>query len=49
MKSFHENDDTIIIKEADKGGAMVKMDKQHYREMVHTIINDAEYYEKKNR
>lgn len=41
-----QNDDTIVIKEADKGGATIIMDKQHYREMVDTIINDEEYYEK---
>ena len=46
MKSFNENDDTIIIKEAEKVGATVIMDKQQYREMVHTIIIDTEYYEK---
>ena len=43
MKAL-KNDDKIIIKEADKGGATVIMDKQHYKEMVHSIINDTEYY-----
>ena len=45
MKAL-KNDDTIIIKETDKGGATVIMDKQHYKEMVHSIINDTEYNEK---
>ena len=45
MKAL-KNDDTIIIKEADKGGATVIKNKQHYKEMVHSIITDTEYYEK---
>ena len=32
-----QNDHTIIIKEADKGGATVIMDREHYLEMVETI------------
>ena len=36
----------LLPNKADKGGATVIMDKQHYREMVNTIINDTEYYEK---
>ena len=35
-----------MIKEADKGGTKVIMDKEHYREMVEVIINDKDYYEK---
>ena len=41
-----QSDDTIIIKEADKGGATVIMNKEHYQEMVETIILDTDYYEK---
>ena len=44
-----QNDDSIVIKEADKGGGVgttVIMDKTHYKEMVETIINDNDYYEK---
>ena len=44
-----QNDDSIIIKEADKDGGRgttVIMDKTHYKEMVETIINDNDYYEK---
>ena len=40
-----QNDHTIIIKEADKGGATVIMDRKHYLEMVETTLNDKEYYE----
>ena len=40
-----KSDDTIIIKEADKGSTTVIMGKQHYREMVNTMISDMEYYE----
>ena len=38
-----QNDKSIIIKEADKGGATVIMDKEHYKQMVQTIINDSSY------
>ena len=41
-----QNNESIIIKEADKGGASVIMDKEHYKQMVETIINDSSYYEK---
>ena len=41
-----QNDDSIVIKEADKGGTTVIMDKTHYKEMVETIINDNDNYEK---
>ena len=40
-----QNDESIIIKEADKVGTTVIMDKEHYRELLHSIINDNEYYE----
>ena len=43
-----QNDNWIVIKEADKGGGgtTVIMAKTHYKEMVDTIINDNDYYEK---
>ena len=40
-----QSDHTIIIKEADKGGATVIMDREHYLKMVETTLNDTEYYE----
>ena len=40
------NDQSIVIKEADKGGTTVIMNNEHYQEMAETIINDNEYYEK---
>lgn len=43
-----KNDNTIIIKEADKGGASVIMDKEHYKSMVENILNDEAYYSKLN-
>ena len=39
-----KNDDTIIIKEADKGGATVIMDKTFYRAKVHEMLADNERY-----
>ena len=39
-----KNDDTIIIKEADKGGATVIMDKTFYRAKVHEMLADKEHY-----
>ncbi len=40
------NDDTIIIKEADKGGAIVIMDKEFYRQKILELLNDPENYQK---
>ena len=40
-----QNDHSIIIKEADKGGATVIMDREHYKEMVENTLNDRGYYE----
>lgn len=37
-------DNTIIIKEADKGEAIVIMDKDHYKEMVVEQLNDINFY-----
>lgn len=39
------SDNTIIIKEADKGGAIVIMDKDHYKEMVLEQLNDIHFYQ----
>ena len=39
-----KNDDTIIIKEADKGGATVIMNKTFYRAKVHEMLADNEHY-----
>ena len=38
------NDQNIIIKEADKGSAIVIMNKEDYKDMVLEIIKDTEYY-----
>ena len=40
------NDQSIIIKEADKGGAVVIMDREHYKEIVENMLLDKKYYEK---
>ena len=41
IKSLKEND-SIVIKEADKGGANVVMNKTHYYSMVVKILQDEE-------
>ena len=38
------NDPTIVIKEADKGGAVVIMDRDHYKRMVMQQLLDEEFY-----
>ena len=38
-----KEDNSIIIKEADKGGASVIMNKEDYKSMVETILNDEAY------
>lgn len=40
-----KNDESIIIKEADKGSAIVIMNKTDYKDMVMDIISDAGYYQ----
>ena len=40
------SDETIIIKQADKGGAIVIMDKEFYRRQVEKLLFDNEYYQK---
>ena len=45
IKSLKEND-SIIIKEADKGGAVVVMNKTHYYNIVVKILRGEETYKK---
>ena len=40
------NDKSIVIKEADKGGAVVIMDSEKYKQLVNGMLNDTNYYEK---
>ena len=40
------NDTSIVIKEADKGGATIKMDQSHYKDMVENTLKDNKFYEK---
>ena len=40
-----QNDKSIIIKEADKGGAVVCMDSDYYRDKILQMLSDKEYYE----
>ena len=47
IKSLKEND-SIVIKEADKGGAVVVMNKTHYYSMVVKILQDEVTYKKTN-
>ena len=39
-----KNDDNIIIKQADKGGAVVVMDKTYYKEKVLELLDNRENY-----
>lgn len=45
IKSLSQ-DNSIIIKEADKGGATVIMNSSHYQAMAEHILNDESYYKK---
>ena len=38
------SDESIIIKEADKGGTVVLIDKSHYKSMAENILQDKNYY-----
>ena len=38
------NDNSIILKEADKGGSIIIMSKDYYKERVMEQLNDTEYY-----
>ena len=35
----------IVIMSADKGGAVVIMDAMHYRQMIHKVFNNPDYFE----
>jgi len=41
-----KNNDKIVIQEADKGGCVVIMNKEHYKEMILTHLNDTATYKK---
>ena len=41
-----KDDNSIIIKQADKGGASIIMSKENYKSMVERILNDEAYYTK---
>ena len=41
-----KNDTSIIIKEADKGNAVIIMNSEFYKKLVLNIINDENYYRK---
>ena len=43
------NDDSIVVTQADKGGAIVITDKQQYVTKMDEILNGSETYEKKRR
>ena len=47
IKSLKEND-TIVIKEADKDAAVAVMNKTHYYSIVVKILQDEETYKKNN-
>jgi hypothetical protein len=38
------NNDSIVIKEADKGGGVVIMNKTYYQQKILHILQDNEYY-----
>lgn len=38
------NDDSIVIKEADKGGAVVGMDAEYYKNKILEMLNNNEFY-----
>ncbi|KAJ8305863.1 LOW QUALITY PROTEIN: hypothetical protein KUTeg_016408 [Tegillarca granosa] len=42
------NNDNIIIKEADKGGAVVVMDTEFYRDRIYEMLSNTEFYKKAN-
>ncbi|XP_062588448.1 uncharacterized protein LOC134250115 [Saccostrea cucullata] len=41
-----KSDQTIVIKSADKGGAIVIMDREHYKEMSLSQLQDNQFYKK---
>ena len=40
-----KNDDSIVIKEADKGGASIIMNRDYKKTLSEKHLNDIEYYE----
>lgn len=42
------NNDNIIIKEADKGGAVVVMNTEFYRDRIYEMLSNTEFYKKAN-
>ena len=38
----------IVIQQADKGGAVVIMDANHYKTMIHRVFNNPDYFEPSN-
>ena len=40
-----KNDKSIVIKEADKGGAVVIMDSAYYKDLVLKLLDDQNYYQ----
>ena len=47
LKSLQE-DDNIIIKEADKGGGIVIMNKQYYKAKILSMLQDNSFYDETN-
>ena len=47
IKDLKENDN-VVIKEADKGGSVVIMSKEHYMRMVYNQLNDHDTYKRVN-
>ena len=41
-----KNDESIVIKEADKGGAVVLMDSAHYEQMIYKQLEDKNTYKR---
>ena len=41
-----KNDESIVIKGADKGGAVVIMDSVHYEQMIYKQLEDKNTYKK---
>ncbi|CAC5375871.1 unnamed protein product [Mytilus coruscus] len=48
-KGLRKLKDSIIIKEADKGGAVVIMNKEYYKDKVLEQLKDTEFYKEKKR
>ena len=38
------NNTSLIIKEADKGGATIIMDQNHYKDIVENTLNNNNFY-----